>query len=130
MMRHLSTAVILAVLSISPLQAYLPGRLCPRDGGSIRKSSSLCVATSSVVKPTAPAPGDPKDKDHERRKVHSVTGEQAGDPAVEGVNSRRWIQDIKSGDKIIGYVRDTTNFAAFVDIGVVRRGAKVRIWSE
>lgn len=129
MMRHLSIAVSLAVLSISPLQAYLPGRLCSRDGGSIRKSSALCVATSSVVKPTVPAPGDPKDEDHERR-VGSVTGEQAGDPAVEGVNSRRWIQDIKSGEKIIGYVRDTTNFAAFVDIGVVRRGAKARAWSK
>ena len=33
---------------------------------------------------------------------------------------------MKAGQKVIGYVSDTTDFAAFVDVGVVRRGSKVR----
>lgn len=40
-------------------------------------------------------------------------------------NERRWIKDMKAGQKVIGYVSDTTDFAAFVDVGVVRQGAKV-----
>ena len=32
---------------------------------------------------------------------------------------------MKAGQKVIGYVSDTTDFAAFVDVGVVRQGAKV-----
>lgn len=39
---------------------------------------------------------------------------------------RRWIKDMKAGQKVIGYVSDTTDFAAFVDVGVVRHGSKVR----
>ncbi|CAM9715687.1 unnamed protein product [Scytosiphon promiscuus] len=40
---------------------------------------------------------------------------------------RRWIKEMKAGDKVIGYVADTTKFAAFVDCSVVRRGAKDKI---
>lgn len=40
---------------------------------------------------------------------------------------RRWIKELKTGDKVIGYVADTTNFAAFVDCNVVRQGAKVGV---
>lgn len=50
----------------------------------------------------------------------SATTESAATEA-----GRRWIKEMKAGDKVIGYVADTTNFAAFVDCSVVRRGAKV-----
>lgn len=40
---------------------------------------------------------------------------------------RRWIKELKTGDKVIGYVADTTNFAAFVDCSVVRQGSKVGV---
>ncbi|CAN0480068.1 unnamed protein product [Laminaria digitata] len=37
---------------------------------------------------------------------------------------------MKAGQKVIGYVSDTTDFAAFVDVGVVRKGSKVRGFQE
>ncbi|CAN0042952.1 unnamed protein product [Ectocarpus sp. 12 AP-2014] len=40
---------------------------------------------------------------------------------------RRWIKELKTGDKVIGYVADTTKFAAFVDCSVVRQGSKNKI---
>lgn len=51
-----------------------------------------------------------------------ATGAQ-GNTATDA--GRRWIKEMKAGDKVIGYVADTTKFAAFVDCSVVRRGAKV-----
>eukprot|EP00752_Nemacystus_decipiens_P003968 g3634.t1 len=48
-----------------------------------------------------------------------------GSAATEA--GRRWIKEMKAGDKVIGYVADTTKFAAFVDCSVVRRGAKDKI---
>lgn len=48
-----------------------------------------------------------------------------GSGGPEARTNRRWIHDVKTGDKVIGYVADTTGFAAFVDVGVVRHGSKV-----
>lgn len=48
-----------------------------------------------------------------------------GSGGPEARSDRRWIRDVKTGDKVIGYVADTTGFAAFVDVGVVRHGSKV-----
>lgn len=53
----------------------------------------------------------------------SDTSSAKGSAATEA--GRRWINEMKAGDKVIGYVADTTKFAAFVDCSVVRRGAKV-----
>lgn len=47
--------------------------------------------------------------------------EEHSDPEME----KRWIKEVKAGMKLIGYVENTTQFAAFVEVGVVRRGAKV-----
>lgn len=74
--------------------------------------------------------------------VHNEDGDEAGSspPTISSTASdtprakgsaateagRRWIKEMKAGDKVIGYVADTTKFAAFVDCSVVRRGAKVR----
>lgn len=48
-----------------------------------------------------------------------------GSGGPDARSDRRWIHDVKTGDKVIGYVADTTGFAAFVDVGVVRHGSKV-----
>lgn len=124
MVRHLSTAAALALLGAAPSQAYLSGRLCCQDKQSYRSSGSLYAATSSA--PGTRIPGEEEHGSDNRRMMTISTAEARVDGATaETGNNRRWINDVKSGDKIIGYVKDTTNFAAFVDVGVVRRGTKV-----
>lgn len=57
-----------------------------------------------------------------------AAGDSEGTGTAKEANAdadRRWINDMKAGQKVIGYVADTTRFAAFVEVGVVRRGAKV-----
>lgn len=55
----------------------------------------------------------------------SPSADAAEETGADADTGRRWIKDMKAGQKVIGYVSDTTKFAAFVDVGVVRHGTKV-----
>ena len=57
--------------------------------------------------------------------VAAITLPPDGGGGPEAGKEKRWIKDTKAGDKVIGYVAETTKFAAFVDVGVVRHGSKV-----
>lgn len=77
--------------------------LSPPLAAAVETASAAAGGSS-----TAPSSGEGEERD--------------ADADVE----RRWIKDMKAGQKVIGYVSDTTDFAAFVDVGVVRHGSKVR----
>lgn len=147
--RHLAaTGATLALLGASPsCHAFLAGHVVisantnsgmrstrqPRVGefcmSTIAAPSLSAVAASAGVSSSSPAAsGSSKDE--------AGAGEtKAGDASnTSEETEQRWIKDMKAGQKVIGYVADTTNFAAFVDVGVVRQGAKVcgrmTLWSN
>lgn len=94
---------------------------------TIAAPSLSAVAASADVSSSSPASsGNSKDEAGETK---------AGDASnASEETGQRWIKDMKAGQKVIGYVADTTNFAAFVDVGVVRQGTKVcgrmALWSN
>ncbi|CAM9248121.1 unnamed protein product [Ectocarpus fasciculatus] len=86
------------------------------DSGATSRSNVAAAAAAAGSTPGTNTSGGATDKKKQRN-----TG---GAAAKAG---RRWIKELKTGDKVIGYVADTTNFAAFVDCSVVRQGAKNKI---
>lgn len=93
----------------------------------MRQNVGLGVVTSPVM--DAMAPGDQRGDSMSETDPAPLAKERDDNVRAAGkVKRQRWINEVKAGDKIIGYVKDTTNFAAFVDVGVVRRGAKVGFW--
>lgn len=106
-------ALVLLGVATAPSQAFLAGGLCPRPGQVAARphgTSDSGVRTLAVASQQTP------------QALPTVKVKEDDNP-----QGRRWINEVKTGDKVIGYVADTTNFAAFVDVGVVRRGAQVRI---
>lgn len=120
----MAAAATIALLGSSPADAFLVGSaVCARGAGRStrsRNTSGLCVTMSPTV---ATAKAQAAGSEGGSRAIADIS---VGGRAAEGVDSaRRWIKEVKSGDKVIGYVTDTTRFAAFVDVGVVRKGSKV-----
>lgn len=90
------------------------------DGGDSASSPAVVPAVAEVNEP-----GD----DEAVASSPTVVSTASSTPTAKGNaaadTGRRWIKEMKAGDKVIGYVADTTKFAAFVDCSVVRQGAKV-----
>lgn len=87
------------------------------DDGSGATSRSNVAAAAAAAGSTPGNTGGATDKKQQRN-----TGGAAAAKA-----GRRWIKELKTGDKVIGYVAETTKFAAFVDCSVVRQGSKVGV---
>lgn len=98
------------------------------DGVDLSASSTAVVAEvddSSSGSTSSPASGAAPSNDDSVAGTRTEPKEGGTKDAAKEAG-RRWIKEMKAGDKVIGYVADTTKFAAFVDCSVVRRGAKVR----
>lgn len=107
-----SLALLLLGVVTAPSQAFLANGLCPRSGkvaARPRGTGDGAVRSLAVADQQTP------------QALPTAKVKEADNP-----QGRRWINEVKTGDKVIGYVADTTNFAAFVDVGVVRRGTQVR----
>lgn len=140
---RVSCAAALAVATLvlcraSPGHSFLsagPAAFAPQQSCRNSRCSSTTMSTDrDVASPAVVAAA--------AAEVHNEDGDEAGSspPTITSTASdtssakgsaateagRRWIKEMKAGDKVIGYVADTTKFAAFVDCSVVRRGAKVR----
>lgn len=89
------------------------------SGRSMRPRANLCMSTVTPPLAASATGGVPSTSS---AASEETTGGNAGADASTG---RRWIKDMKAGEKVIGYVTDTTTFAAFVEVGVVRQGSKV-----
>lgn len=107
-------ALLLLGLSMIPSHAFLASCLCRRPGRLSRSRNGGCNPFRVVAVASQEVGGG---------MVNVDPSEERGVSA--GPQPPRWINDIKTGDKVIGYVADTTNFAAFVDVGVVRKGSQV-----
>lgn len=92
--------------------AMMDGDLSPAAGLAVVAAEFDETTPAAAAAAAAPAPNT------------AEAAADAKDTAAAGAG-RRWIKEMKAGDKVIGYVADTTKFAAFVDCSVVRRGAKV-----
>lgn len=95
--------------------AMVDGDLSPAAGVAVvaAEFDETTSGAAAAAAASAPAP-----------RAAKAASDAKETPAVGA--GRRWIKEMKAGDKVIGYVADTTKFAAFVDCSVVRRGAKVR----
>ncbi|CAN0128831.1 unnamed protein product [Ectocarpus sp. 6 AP-2014] len=82
------------------------------DGSGATSRSNVAAATAGST------PGNTDGATEKKQRNSGGAAAKAG---------RRWIKELKTGDKVIGYVADTTNFAAFVDCSVVRQGSKNKI---
>lgn len=112
-----STAPSHAFLATTSAYPTHPGRSTRQRAGSDLRTSMTPVA---VALPE----GQPAST------ARAVPAVPAAEVNLEGggTSERRWINDVKSGDKVIGYVTDTASFAAFVDVGVVRKGSQVGLF--
>lgn len=108
-------ALLLLGVSTVPSHSFLASCLCRRPGRLSRPRSCGCDALRVVAVASEQLAGSEVNLDRsDERAASSVP------------RTPRLIDDVKTGDKVIGYVADTTKFAAFVDVGVVRKGSQVR----
>ncbi|CAM9763746.1 unnamed protein product [Pylaiella littoralis] len=106
------TAAMSAADDLSPQQpAVVVAEVDDPPPGASASSSSSSSSSSSAEGST----------DAEKKTAKPDAKDAAADAG------RRWINEMKAGDKVIGYVAGTTKFAAFVDCSVVRRAAKDKV---
>lgn len=138
--RHLAaTGATLALLGASPsCHAFLAGHvvLSANTNSGMRSTrqprvGEFCMSTIAASSLSAVATINSAGVSSSSAASSDSSKDEAGDTKPEDASNaseetgQRWIKDMKAGQKVIGYVADTTNFAAFVDVGVVRQGAKV-----